>query len=83
MPEVLAERLGLGHPDLSPPAGAPLRLAFEVLVDPVLPQQPVALAGVAGEHLPLDGEDARDVDDGNRPVLGRPSRSVPSIGSTK
>ena len=29
----------------------------------MLPQQPVALAGVTGEHLPLDGEDARDIDD--------------------
>ena len=62
MPEVLSEGLGLRHPDLGAPVGAPLLLAVEIFVDAVLPQEPVALAGMAGEHLPLELEDARHVD---------------------
>ncbi len=59
--EVLPERLGVLDADLRAARGGPLGLALKVLVDPVLPEQPVPLAGVAGQHPPLDLEDRRDV----------------------
>src|SRR4051794_41772516 len=62
MPEVLSEGLGLRHPDLGAPVRAPFLLAVEIFVDAVLPQEPVTLAGMAGEHLSLELEDARHVD---------------------
>ena len=63
MAEVLPERLGVGDADLGPSVGPPSGLGVEVLVDPVLLQEPVALAGVAGEHPPLEVGDPRDVDE--------------------
>ena len=60
--EILAERLGLRHADLTAPMLAPAGLALEVFVDPVVLHQPVTLAAVAGEHLPLELEDPRDID---------------------
>ena len=47
MPFVLREGFSKGGSDLSAASGAPAAAAFEVLVDSVLLQEPVALAGVA------------------------------------
>src|SRR3954451_23852180 len=63
MPLVLAEGFGLFYADLRASAGAPLGLAVQVFIDPVLAQQPFTLAGMAGEHLPLGLEHARDFDE--------------------
>src|SRR5438477_3247728 len=63
MSAILAESLGLSDSDLGATARSPPRLHLQVLVNAVLAEQPVALAGVAGQHLPLGREDARDVDD--------------------
>src|SRR5262245_49596542 len=58
---VLTKALGLGHADFGPSTAAPLLLAVEILVDPMLPKQPLALADMAGEHLPLEIKHARDI----------------------
>ena len=62
VPLVLAEALRLLDPDLAPAVRPPLGLALQVLVHPVLSEQPLALARVAGKHPALDVEDARHVD---------------------
>ena len=62
MSAVLPEPLGVGDPDLGPAAGPPFRLDFEIFVDAMLAHEPVALAGVAGEHLALGRKDPRNID---------------------
>ena len=58
---VLAKSLRLVDPDLRAPMRAPLGLTFQVLIHSMLSEQPLALAGVTGEHLPLGLEDSRDI----------------------
>ena len=53
MPFVLREGFAEGGSDLSAARGAPAAAAFEVLVDAVLLQEPVALTGMASEHFPI------------------------------
>ena len=62
MPAVLTKRFCLRNSDRSPGRGTPFFLHRQVFVDPVLAQEPVALAGMTGEHLSLGREYARDID---------------------
>ena len=63
MPFVLREGFAEGGSDLSTAGGAPAAAAFEILVDAVLLQEPVALAGVTGEHFQLQVERGGDIED--------------------
>lgn len=73
---VLREGFAVGGSNLRAARGAPAAAAFEVFVDAVLLQQPVPLAGVAGEHLQLEIERARNVEN----VVGL-LRAAEPIGS--
>lgn len=70
---VLPERFPVGDANRLPTSGAPAAAAFQVFVDPVLLEQPVALAGMAREHLQLQVEGRGNVDD----EVGSLRRSVP------
>ena len=60
--EVLAEPFGGEDSDGLTSLGVPLGEGVEVFVDPVLLEEPVALAGVAGEHPPLEVGEVGHVD---------------------
>src|SRR4051812_38224706 len=53
MAQVLAKSLGESNPELAAALGAPLFHRDDIVVHAVMLQQPVALAGVAGEHVGL------------------------------
>src|SRR5262249_17889293 len=61
VPEVLAEGLGVGDAGLRARVRRPLPHCLDVLVHAVLPTQPLALAGVRCQHLPLRLDHRRDV----------------------
>ncbi len=63
MPFGLCESFAECSSDAGSASAAPAAAAFEVLVDAVLLSQPFALAGMAGEHLQLELERGRDVED--------------------
>ena len=72
VPLVLPERLGVGDTDLGPAAGSPFCLDVEIFVDAMLSHEPVALAGVTGQHLSLGRKDRRNIDvkiDRHRPSV--------------
>src|SRR6266404_4118156 len=60
---VLREGLAIGDADFFTAPGAPLPAAFEVFVDAMLFEEPVALAGVTGEHFEFAFKRRRHVDD--------------------
>src|SRR5438874_12734413 len=62
MAQMLAEALGEGHARGAAAAGGPGAHCLEILVDAVMRAQPVALAGVAGQHVRLEIDDMADVD---------------------
>ena len=62
MAQVLTEAFGAGDATASALTGAPIAHGLDVVVHAVVLAQPVALAGMAGEHRPLGREGARDVD---------------------
>ena len=59
---VLGERFAVGSLNQPAALGTPLATTVEILVDPVLFEQPVALAGVAGQHFQLEVEDRGGLD---------------------
>lgn len=63
MPFVLREGFAEGGSDLGAAGGTPAAAAFEVFVDAMLFEEPVSLAGVAGEHLLFEVESRRDIED--------------------
>ena len=72
MSTILAKRLCLCHADQRSDCPTPSLLHRQIFIDPVLPHEPVALAGVTRKHLPLRVENARHIDakvDGYRATL--------------
>lgn len=63
MAQVLSKALGVLEARLLASGSAPGLLHLYVFIDPVLPQQPISLARVAGEHAFLEIEGGTCVDE--------------------
>src|SRR5262245_53443575 len=53
---VLCERFAVGDADFFAAPSAPFFAAFEIFIDAVLLEEPVPLAGMAGQHLEFECE---------------------------